>query len=247
MQVRIKRKAFGATGPVVISDLEFDVGAGEIVSIIGPSGAGKSTLLSMIAGLDADYDGDIVRFDKDDASDRAAFTDIAFVFQEPRLMPWLSARDNVALVLQHEDPQRVTHMLNTVGLGDYADYYPGQLSGGMQRRLALIRAFIVNPKLLLLDEPFVSLDAPTADQLRDQLLTLWTDTQPSVLFVTHHLDEALAIADRIIFLSTGPATIIHQRRIDIPRPRRSGDENVVHLRTEILTEFPVLLEGRLTK
>lgn len=245
MQVSIRRKSFSADGPEVIANLEFDVSAGEIVSIIGPSGAGKSTLLSIIAGLDSDFDGKIIRHDIDMNEDRAAFTDIAFVFQEPRLMPWLSAYDNIALVLEHEDSARVNRLLASVGLSEYADYFPSQLSGGMQRRLALIRAFIVDPKLLLLDEPFVSLDAPTADQLRDQLLTLWTDSQPAVLFVTHHLDEALAIADRIVFLSPGPTSIIHQQRIAIPRPRRISDESVLRLRSEILTEHPVLLEGRL--
>lgn len=245
MEVRIERKSFTQDGPVVIAGLDFDVAAGEIVSIIGPSGAGKSTLLSIIAGLDHEFDGEIIRHDIDDKEDRAAFTDIAFVFQEPRLMPWLSAFDNIALVLKNEDTERVNRLLASVGLSEFAHYYPGQLSGGMQRRLALIRAFIVDPKLLLLDEPFVSLDAPTADQLRDQLLTLWADSQPAVLFVTHHLDEALAIADRILFLSPGPTSIVHQRSINIPRPRRVADESVLRLRSEILTEHPVLLEGRL--
>ena len=244
LNVSIARKSFGRESPVVIGGLEFAVKPAEIVSIIGPSGAGKSTLLSMIAGLDTEFDGQISRDRKILKQSDAAFTDVAFVFQEPRLMPWLTARENIALVLQQEDPQRVERLLTSVGLAEYADYYPGQLSGGMQRRLSLIRAFIVDPELLLLDEPFVSLDAPTADQLRDQLLALWTETQPAVLFVTHHLDEALAVADRILFLSTGPARVIHEVMIDIARPRRVGDPAVVELRSEILREYPRLLEGR---
>jgi len=245
LEVSIKQKVFGSNSPVVIGGLEFAVKAGEIVSIIGPSGAGKSTLLSIIAGLDTDFDGQVSRDRKAPEKFNTAFTDVAFVFQEPRLMPWLSARENIALVLQEDNPERVERLLASVGLAEHADYYPGQLSGGMQRRLSLIRAFIVDPKLLLLDEPFVSLDAPTADQLRDQLLALWKDTQPAVLFVTHHLDEALAVADRILFLSTGPARVVHEVEIDIGRPRRVGDRAVVDLRSEILRQYPRLLEGRL--
>jgi len=245
LEVSILRKSFGNDSPVVIGGLEFRVQTGEIVSIIGPSGAGKSTLLSIIAGLDTDFDGQVSRHHKEVRQPGAAFTDVAFVFQEPRLMPWLTARENIELVLQEDDPDRVERLLASVGLADYAAYYPGQMSGGMQRRLALIRAFIVDPQLLLLDEPFVSLDAPTADQLRDQLLTLWMDTQPAVLFVTHHLDEALSVADRILFLSTGPATVIHEVTVDIARPRRISDQAVVALRSEILLQHPRLLEGRL--
>lgn len=242
LTVNIQHKDYGENTPPVLKDVSFKAHAGEVVSIVGPSGAGKSTLLSMIAGLDIHYDGDIDRYEHTDSNSKT-FTSTSFVFQEPRLVPWLSVRDNVNLVLVNDDNETVDQMISSVGLSGYEDYFPNQLSGGMQRRLALIRAFVVRPAILLLDEPFVSLDQPTADQLREQLMTLWKDCRPLVLFVTHNLDEAIALSDRILFMSTNPASVIAEYPINLSRPRQANDQSVAEFRAQLLSEQPQLLQG----
>lgn len=242
LSVDIKQKNYGDNTPTVLKDVQLQGTAGEIVSIVGPSGAGKSTLLAMVAGLDTDYEGTITRYEFTDAQSKT-FTSTSFVFQEPRLVPWLSVRDNVNLVLKKDDDATVDRLISSVGLSGYEDYFPNQLSGGMQRRLALIRAFVVKPAILLLDEPFVSLDQPTADQLRTQLMTLWSDYQPLVLFVTHNLDEAIALSDRILFMSTSPAKVIAEYAVDLARPRQASDAAVTEFRSRLLSEQPQLLQG----
>ena len=244
LRVAIARKAFERPPTLVLEDLEFSVAPGEFIAIVGPSGAGKSTLLNIVAGLDRHYEGEVVSTGAQDNEGRRPR--VGYVFQAPRLMPWLSALDNVRLVLPPHsmsiDSGR--KILREVGLEGFEDAYPGQLSGGMQRRVALARAFGVDPALLLLDEPFGSLDEPLAWRLRDRLHTLWRRRRSMVLFVTHDLKEALSLADRVLFLSSRPARVVFEQAVDLARPRGQGHPKVDRLRSELLARHPELLAGR---
>ena len=243
LRIEIERKAFESPPTVALERLKFAVEPGEFVSIVGPSGAGKSTLLNIVAGLDPRYEGEVSGANGDDEALRNR---VAFVFQTPRLMPWLTALDNVRLVLPH-DAQSVDaarEILEEVGLQGFEDAYPGQLSGGMRRRVALARAFSVNPALLLMDEPFASLDEPLAWRLRARLHELWRRRRPTVLFVTHDVKEALSLADRVLFLSPRPGRIVIDQPVELPHPRGRDDPGVERLRTELLSRHPELLAGR---
>lgn len=160
-------------------------------------------------------------------------------------MPWLTVAQNLALVDASATSAHLTQALERVGLRDCEQLYPRQLSGGMQRRVALLRAFLVAPQLLLMDEPFQSLDVPTAEQLRAQLLTLWQDSQATVLFVTHNLSEALSLADRVLFLSPGPSRVVLDLPVDAPRPRGLDSAAVQALSQQLLKAQPDLLRGTL--
>ena len=248
LSIAIRRKLFD--GREVLGDLQFSVADGEFVALLGPSGCGKSTLLNMIGGLDADYEGQI-EHDSDGRVEGKGEGGgrLGFMFQEPRLMPWLSARDNVSLVC--DDPRGAAAAaearLAEVGLGERAGAWPQQLSGGQQRRVALARAFITRPRLLLMDEPFISLDAPTAAALQEQLLALWREHAPAVLYVTHDLREALALADRVLFLCDAPARLVLDYRLPLPRAERGDPDGraLGELRAALLARYPHLLSGRL--
>jgi NitT/TauT family transport system ATP-binding protein len=233
LSVRIHSKRFGAGAPV-LQDLHFKAQAGEFVAIVGPSGAGKTTLLKVISGLECDFSG---------AVETSTDVRTALVFQEPRLMPWLTVAQNLCLVAPALSAQRVQALLASVNLHDCAARFPGQLSGGMQRRVALLRAFIVQPNLLLMDEPFQSLDAPTAQQLRTLLMDLWQQARPTVVFVTHSLPEALALADRVLFLSTGPSSVVLDYAVPTPRSGDLTSAAVMALQQDLLSQHPLLLQG----
>ncbi len=222
LTIDIRHKSFArdADKPV-ITGLRFAMAREEFVAVVGPSGCGKSTLLHLIAGLDTAFDG---RIEWTDTRERR----LGYMFQNPRLLPWSTVRDNVLLVTDgsKEAARRVDDLLHAMGLTGYADYHPGQISIGMQRRVALARAFVVRPQLLLMDEPFVSLDNPTADLLRELLLNIWTRHRSSVLFVTHDLREAVQLADRILFLSPSPARLVGEVVVDLPREQRSVEAAV---------------------
>ncbi len=243
LRIDIERKAFESPPTVALEGLKFAVEPGEFVSIVGPSGAGKSTLLNIVAGLDTRYEGEV---SGTNGHDDAQGHRVAFVFQTPRLMPWLTALDNVRLVLPRDpgSADAAREILDEVGLGGFEDAYPGQLSGGMRRRVALARAFSVKPALLLMDEPFASLDEPLAWRLRAGLHALWRRRRPTVLFVTHDLQEALSLSDRVLFMSQRPGRIVIDQPIDLPHPRGRDDPGVERLRTELLTRHPELLSGR---
>jgi len=228
MEIRIDRKCFtdACSGEQrrVLEDIHIELQSGEFVAVVGPSGCGKSTLLHIVAGLDQDFTGRI-DWPHDRPADKAR---LGYVFQNPRLLPWLSVRDNIALVL--DDPsihaEQIDTLLDATGLAAFSHFHPTRLSVGMQRRVALARAFVVQPSLLIMDEPFVSLDDPTAGQLRQLLLKVWNKRRTTVIFVTHDLREATLLADRILFLSTSPATVIGEAQIEMPRGRR-GDETAI--------------------
>lgn len=224
-------------GHCAIAGLSLQAAAGEFVAVVGPSGAGKSTLLKILAGLDTQFEGRV---------QCAAPEHTRLVFQEPRLMPWLTVLDNLLLVLPERTAasrQRARELLDQVGLTHAAGLFVHQLSGGMQRRVALARAFITRPQLLLLDEPFQSLDAPTAAELRQQLLRLWQHSGCCVLMVTHQLEEAVALADRVVFLSASPARMLRVLDVPLERPRNCQSAAVQALCQHWLEEAPDLLRG----
>lgn len=205
LKVRVDSKVFPAVGlrseMQVLNRITFEVEPGSFVVITGPSGCGKSTLLNIIAGLDKDYQGSI---DFGSSTER-----IAYVFQAPRLLPWRTVYENIALVLPPDDPRaaNIPELIERVGLTEAANAYPEMISLGMQRRAALARAFVLEPDFLLMDEPFVSLDDPTAQSLRELLVELWNRRPTTVLFVTHDRAEAVMLATRILRLSGGSASI----------------------------------------
>jgi ABC-type nitrate/sulfonate/bicarbonate transport system ATPase subunit len=218
LSVLVRNKRFPAVGLrgeiLVLKDVSFAVEPGSFVVITGPSGCGKSTLLNIVAGLDKEYEGSV-------DFGNGASPNVAYVFQSPRLLPWRTVYENIALVLPPGDPRlaNIPELLERVGLKDAATAYPEMISLGMQRRVALARAFILEPEFLLMDEPFVSLDDPTAQSLRELLVELWSRRPTTVLFVTHDRAEAVMLATRILRLSGGNASIVE----DIPIPLSVAD------------------------
>ncbi|MDG1122286.1 MAG: ATP-binding cassette domain-containing protein [Glaciecola sp.] len=233
--------ATSQTSDYVIADITLDIQHNECVCIVGPSGCGKTTLLNAVAGiLDTNTSANV----------ELAFTTpsptIGYIFQEPRLMPWLTLYENIALVMPKADPRKITAILDAVGLTAQANSYPNHLSGGMQRRASIARAFIIEPDILLLDEPFVSLDAPTAMQCRELLISLAKRHKTTILFVTHDLNEALYLGDRVVFLSPSPARIIHELALNnLYKAYDSAAQT--NLKSELFTRFPKILEGQLSK
>jgi ABC-type nitrate/sulfonate/bicarbonate transport system ATPase subunit len=223
LEVHIERKRYPADGRgeplVVLKDIELSVAAGSFVAITGPSGCGKTTLLNVVAGLDRSYEGSVVF---------AGRPRLAYVFQTPRLLPWRTVSENVALALPPRDPRiaRVRELLERVGLGEAARIHPERLSLGMQRRVALARAFILDPDILLMDEPFVSLDEQTAQQLRALLRKLCSGRVVTVLFVTHNTMEAVALATRVVRLSAAPASIVQDVVVALPEELRTNADEV---------------------
>lgn len=198
----------------VLVDISLEVEPGEFGAVLGPSGCGKTTLLRLISGLDSRYRGRI----------RVAPGRLGVVFQEPRLLPWLPVQENIRLALAASGgpAEDVDTWLLGVGLPGYGSAYPRQLSLGMQQRVALARAFAVRPRLLLLDEPFSALDEVTAVAVAEYLLGLWSRDRPAVLMVTHRVEEAVTLADRIWIFTPGPARVWASLAVPLERPRRRG-------------------------
>ncbi len=207
-------------GVHALDGVSLDVALGEIVAVIGGSGCGKSTLLRAISGLDAASDGAVVL---DGERITAPHEKIGIIFQEPRLLPWLKVAENVGFGLSDrpkaEREQRVAAALNRVGLADKATVWPRELSGGQAQRVAIARALVPRPEVLLLDEPFSALDAFTRTDLQDHLLDLWADAKPTLILVTHDVDEAIVLADRVIVMRPRPGRIFDEIEVDLPRPR----------------------------
>jgi sulfonate transport system ATP-binding protein len=193
---------------------------GEIVVVIGGSGCGKSTLLRAVAGLDTPTEGS-VRLDG--TAITTPHESIGIIFQEPRLLPWLTVADNVGFGIEDrpkaERRERVAHALERVGLSDKAAMWPRELSGGQAQRVAIARALVPRPQVLLLDEPFSALDAFTRVDLQDHLLNLWNELKPTLIMVTHDVEEAVALADRIVVMRPHPGRLSYEIEIDLPRPR----------------------------
>ena len=225
-------------GSPALAGIDFSVEAGEIVALLGTSGAGKSTLLRIVGGLDTASGGTV---ELDGRAVIGPSPKLGFVFQEPRLMPWLSVRQNVTFGLdglsREERRERAETALERVGLADVGNALPRSLSGGMAQRVAIARALVTRPSVLLLDEPFSALDAFTRLGLQEHLLEIWRAERPTMLFVTHDIDEALVIADRIIVLLGRPGRIRRDERIDIPRPRRRGDTRLARWRERLFDDL----------
>jgi NitT/TauT family transport system ATP-binding protein len=218
--------------------VDLDVAAGEFVSIIGPSGCGKSTLLRIVAGLERPSAG-AVEWDEGARDGRQAGRDVGFVFQEPVLLPWLTALANVRFPLdafrvpRAEADATAQRLLALVGLDGFADALPRQLSGGMRQRVAIARALSYDPPVLLMDEPFGALDLLTRDRLNDELAAIWAKTRKTVLFVTHSVEEAAYLSDRVVVMSARPGRIKTVYTVDLPRPR--GED------TKLMPEFHRLM------
>jgi ABC-type nitrate/sulfonate/bicarbonate transport system ATPase subunit len=226
----------------VLDGLSLRASPGEIVAVLGPSGCGKSTILRLIGGLEAPTGGQVVIGDRPvtTTDDRCSV-----VFQEPRLLPWRDVASNVALGADRrrggtDERARdlIQRLLARVSLTDFARSYPHQLSGGMAQRVALARGLAAEPEVLLLDEPFAALDALTRMRMQDLLMEVWSDRKPTVVLVTHDVDEALYLADRIVILGgTQPASIVAEITIPVTRPRDHNDEAFFDLRAQILGHF----------
>lgn len=199
----------------VVRGLKLQLEAGTFGALIGPSGCGKTTILKIAAGIDPDFRGNI----RTPGAGR-----LGIVFQEPRLLPWRTVEQNIRLALPAEDTAAdLTELVGILGLSSHLARYPGELSLGLARRAAIARAFAVQPDFLLLDEPFVSLDETVATRLRDELVALTTRTKVTTLFVTHDLEEAIQVSDRLFFLSDRPTHIIAEKSLPPPRGKRGKD------------------------
>jgi NitT/TauT family transport system ATP-binding protein len=211
-------------GAVIHQSLDFEVQGGEFLCLLGPSGCGKSTALRLVAGLIEPDGGEI---QVDGASPSETWQRLAFVFQQPRLLPWKDALDNAAFGLEMRKPamprearrERARQELTRLGLGADLAKMPLMLSGGERQRVAIARALALDPEIILMDEPFSALDPNTRARLRDQVLELWRATGKTIVFVTHDMDEALYLGDRIVVLSPKPARVAEVLTIDRPRPR----------------------------
>ena len=216
--INISCKDFGEKA-VLFADMSLQIPAGQVAALIGPSGVGKSTLLRMVAGIDTEFEGSLTI---DNAQpDRAGIP--GFVFQDPRLLPWETALGNLLAVKPDLDLDRARQLFADLGLSGAENNLPAELSGGMQRRVALARALVVQPALLLLDEPFVSVDRKLAHELRGLLAQVINAYQPTVLMVTHDARDAAELADRVITLGGRPAQISDELLIDRPRGDRDRD------------------------
>jgi len=211
------------SGTLALSDVNLDIGEGEFVAVVGPSGCGKSTLLRILAELDTATDGRVVT--EAAATDSPASLPSAVVFQEQSLFPWMRVNENVAFAFDSlglpkgEVGRRVEKELALVGLTDFAGAYPHELSGGMKQRVAVARAFAIDPPVLYMDEPFGALDEQTRVGLANELMSLWERTRKTVVFITHGIEEAVTLADRVVVLSAHPGTVKAIIPIDFPRPR----------------------------
>src|SRR5881296_3751510 len=219
-----------------LSDISLSIAAGELVSLIGPSGCGKSTLLRLIAGLDFADSGDLL-IGSEPISEPGA--ERGLVFQDPNLFPWLTVRRNieaglVARGVLREKRNEVDEFMRLVALEAFGDAYPHHLSGGMAQRVALARALINHPKVLLLDEPLGALDAFTRMRLQDEVLRLWENRRTTMLLVTHDIDEAIYMSDRIVILSPRPGRIERTLSIALDRPRQRNSPEFLRLRGNIL-------------
>ena len=209
-----------------LKDVSFEASHGEFISIVGPSGCGKSTLLYIVAGLLDASDGAVM---VDDKRVTGPSPDRGVVLQNFSIFPWRRVIDNVAYgpemsgASKQERYRMARQQLEAVGLTEFADYYPRELSGGMKQRIAIAQMLACNPSIFLMDEPFGALDALTREVLQDQLLRLWERDRKTVLFVTHSIDEALLLSDRVIVMATRPGRIKEIVPIDLPRPRRSEE------------------------
>jgi ABC-type nitrate/sulfonate/bicarbonate transport system ATPase subunit len=228
----------------VLKDIELEVAAGEFVSLVGLSGCGKTTLLRLIVGLDSQYEGSIyLGSQRLNGPSRKR----GIIFQEPRLFPWLSVERNVALALDDEHRKHangtVQEHLELVGLKGFEKVFPTQLSGGMAQRAAIARALVANPDVLLLDEPLGALDALTRLYMQKELERIWEREKNTMVMVTHDIDEAIQLSDRVVILSSRPGRVKRIIPVNLLRPRNRESDEFTALREEILREFNLMESG----
>ncbi len=230
-------------GQVILDEVSFSVRQREFVCLLGPSGSGKSTTLRIVGGLLRSTRGTVRVLG---AAPEEGWRHLAFVFQSPRLLPWRTALENVVLGMELRDENgnriemtnRARHYLVMVGLLADAQKYPGQLSGGERQRVSLARALAVEPDIILMDEPFSALDVNTRERLRDEVIRIWRSTGKAIFFVTHDLDEALYLADRVIIISDKPTRVLRAIELPMSRPRDLfGDPEIARIRAEIRELF----------
>jgi ABC-type nitrate/sulfonate/bicarbonate transport system ATPase subunit len=232
----------------VIDGLSFEVKEGEFVSIVGPSGCGKSTLLSILAGLEQPSAGEIQLNGKPLTRDGNGMR-LGFVFQQPRLLNWRSVKRNVMLPLERgslsdqEQQQMAGRYLDLVRLNGFEDYFPLQLSGGMQQRAAIARALAVEPDVLLMDEPFSSLDEINARKMRAELIRIWQETKKTIIFVTHDISEAVFLSNRLLIVTERPTRVFHMIPVDVGYPRDYEDDRLFELTKKVSRIF-MNMEGR---
>ena len=237
LEVDIASKSFtSAAGEVhdVLAGIRFALEAGEVGVLVGPSGCGKSTMLRILAGLDPDYRGQV---------SRPAGARIGMVFQEPRLLPWRSVEDNIRLAAPLADEAKLSALFAILELDAHRSHFPGELSLGLARRVALARAFAVEPDFLILDEPLASLDGPLAARLRDQIAILVGSRSMITLLVTHDIDDAVRLGDRLFLLSPRPARIVAELAIPTPRGAR-GDAEITTIKADVAQRMQVDRNGR---
>jgi len=233
VQITIANKTYPNAAQPTIKDFHLSLTSNEFICLVGSSGCGKTTLLNCLSGLDTQYEGEIL------VGEQHTSPKIGYIFQNPRLLPWRTVRENIELVLEpHQSPALIDPLLEIMQLTKSQHEYPERLSVGMNRRVAIIRAFAVNPDLLLMDEPFVSLDPPTARDVRALLLQLWQQRPHTVLFVTHDLREAIALADRLIFLASAPMRVISDIVVPIPRTQRHDETAIESFRQQLINDYP---------
>jgi sulfonate transport system ATP-binding protein len=222
-------------GVRALNDIRLDIAPGAIVAVVGGSGCGKSTLLRIVCGLERPSDGEV---SLNGAAIDMPRQEIGIVFQEPRLLPWLSVERNVGFGLEdrplRERAERVFRQLARVGLAERAGAFPRELSGGQAQRVSLARALIMRPQVLLLDEPFSALDAFTRTDLQDHLLDLWADGKPMLIIVTHDVDEAVVLADRVVVMGPQPGRVIAEVAADLPRPRNRQSAGFDQVKRRVL-------------
>ena len=251
VEVKNLTKSFGNL--LVLDNISFSLYENEFLCICGPTGCGKTTLLNIIAGFIPPTSGSVLL---DDEPIDPRKHNISFVFQEPSCLPWRNLLDNIRLsleikktvlklnILEEEINRRVKEIIDLVGLKGFENFFPHQISTGMKQRIAIARALAVDPDMLLMDEPFASLDAQTMWILHIKLLEIWSKLKKTVLFVTHNVEEAVYLADRVIILSKRPAKVIKTIKIDLKRPRNKLSSNFIKYREEIIdvlrTEVPEL-------
>ena len=231
LDIYIQNKTYNKN--LVLEDIELEIKDSEFISVLGPSGCGKSTFLNILANLDDDFKGHI----------EMPFENISFMFQDDRLLPWLSIKENLLLVSKKKDLNEIKRVLKLIGLENILDEFPKSLSGGMKRRIVLARAFINKPQLILLDEPFTSLDFPTSQELKYEFIKLCKEFKPLVILVTHDLSEAILFSNRIFFLSKKPSTVI----LEFNNTNNQSFEmkQIDKIKNEILEKYPNILKGKI--
>ncbi len=242
VHLKVERKNFDVNGESVpvLDNIDFEIKQGEFIAIVGSSGCGKSTLLRLLVGLDRDFDGNIKAAGKEVIG---VGLDRGIIFQEHRLFPWLTVRQNVGLGLassklsKSEKNNQISGHLDLVGLLNFADAYPHQLSGGMAQRVAIARGLVAKPSILLLDEPFGALDALTRRTMQDELLQIWQEEKLTTILVTHDVEEALFLADRVVVMDPRPGRIRRVVSVEISRPRQRTSAEFARLREQLLSEF----------